>query len=205
MFTLPPLPYDYAVLEPWIDTETMKIHHDKHHQAYVDNLNKALEGNSELMDKPLEWLLTNLDNVPENIRTKVRNNGGGHFNHSLFWTLMARPNSSFEFEKLTVVQDIIKSFESVDGFKKQFEAAALGRFGSGWVWLISVDSTLKIIDTPNQDNPLMVKEIAGGKILLALDVWEHAYYLKYQNRRAEYVQAWWNVVNWQAVEKLFTS
>ncbi len=185
MFTLPPLPYDYSALEPWIDTETMKIHHDKHHQAYVDNLNKLLAPYPELLDGDLD-ILTNLDKIPEEIRQKVRNNIGGHVNHTLFWTFMAPPTN----------QKMLADFAPL---QEEFSAKALNRFGSGWAWLIKDGDNLKVVDTPNQDNPMM--DNPKVKILLGLDVWEHAYYLKYQNRRKDYIEAWFNVVNWAAVTK----
>ena len=162
MFSLPPLPYNYDALEPEIDTETMKIHHGKHHQAYIDNLNKLLEGNTELLEKPIEWLITNLNNVSEEIRVKVRNNAGGHFNHTLFWNLMG-PKSDQEL----LVPDQIAKLE------EEFKAKALGRFGSGWAWIVKDGTELKVMDTPNQDNPLM--ENPNLKIILGIDVWEHAY------------------------------
>ena len=190
-FTLPPLPYDYAALEPYIDARTMEIHHTKHHQGYVNNLNAALEKAPELQDWSLDRLLQNLDKVPEAIRTAVRNNAGGHWNHSLFWTLMA-PNAGGEpTDKLAEAID--KSFGGFAKLKEQFNAAAAGRFGSGWAWLVVEPAgKLAITSTPNQDTPLM----DGRTALLGVDVWEHAYYLKYQNRRADYVNAWWNTVNW---------
>jgi Fe-Mn family superoxide dismutase len=196
----PPLPYAYDALEPHIDEMTMRIHHDKHHQAYVDNLNKALEGNAELQAKSIESLIKDLSAVPEAIRTAVRNNGGGHYNHSLFWTLMA-PNAGGAPEG-ELAGAIDGAFGSFDGFKEQFGKAAMGRFGSGWAWLC-VDDTgkLMITSTANQDCPLS----EGLTPILGLDVWEHAYYLKYQNRRAEYVSAWWNVVNWKAVADRFAA
>lgn len=196
----PPLPYAYDALEPHIDEMTMRIHHDKHHQAYVDNLNKALEGNAELQAKSIESLIKDLSVVPEAIRTAVRNNGGGHYNHSLFWTLMA-PNAGGAPEG-ELAGAIDGAFGSFDGFKEQFGKAAMGRFGSGWAWLCVDDSgKLMITSTANQDCPLS----EGLTPILGLDVWEHAYYLKYQNRRAEYVSAWWNVVNWKAVADRFAA
>lgn len=198
MFTLPPLPYDYNALEPHIDAETMKIHHDKHHQTYVDNLNKALDGHDNLFNMDIAELLQNLDKVPESIRTKVRNNGGGHYNHSLFWEWMSHEGGEPSPELL---ESINRDFGSLDEFKQKFAEAAVGRFGSGWVWLTVVDGKLTISDSPNQDSPIM----EGVTPILGLDVWEHAYYLKYQNKRADYVQEWWNVVNWNKVNKLFSS
>jgi Fe-Mn family superoxide dismutase len=196
--TLPPLQYDYGALEPHIDARTMEIHHTKHHQTYVNNLNTALEKAPNLQDKSLEELLGNLEAVPESIRTAVRNNGGGHWNHTMFWQIMG-PNAGGE--PTGALADAIKaSFGSFDQFKEKFAAAALGRFGSGWAWLIADGRNLTIESTPNQDNPIM-----EGKRppILGLDVWEHAYYLKYQNRRADYISAWWQVVNWEAVAERF--
>ncbi|HUE89079.1 MAG TPA: superoxide dismutase [Vicinamibacterales bacterium] len=194
--TLPALPYDFGALEPHIDTQTMQIHHGKHHQAYVTNLNNALDKHSDLHNKSLDDLLRSLKSVPEDIRTAVRNNGGGHWNHSLFWKLMA-PNAGGA-PSGEVANRITDAFGSFDKFKEQFNAAAAGRFGSGWAWLIDNGGKLEITSTPNQDNPLM----DGKKAILGVDVWEHAYYLKYQNRRPDYVAAWWNVVNWSEVNKL---
>jgi Fe-Mn family superoxide dismutase len=189
---LPSLPYPHDALEPYIDAKTMEIHHGKHHAAYVNNLNKALEGHPGLEQLSIDELLASLSNVPENIRTAVRNNGGGHWNHSLFWTLMKKGGGG---EPSGDLGDAIKkSFGSFADFKTQFAAAGMGRFGSGWAWLLVRDGKLVIESTPNQDNPLM----DGGRPVLGLDVWEHAYYLKYQNRRNEYIEAWWNVVNWAA-------
>ncbi len=196
---LPALPYAKEALEPHIDAATMEIHHGKHHNAYVTNLNKAIAGNAALEAKSLEALIADLASVPEAIRGPVRNNGGGHWNHSFFWQLLAPNAGGAPTGKLA--EAIQASFGSFDAFKEKFEAAGLGRFGSGWVWLVSNAGKLEIASTPNQDCPLMGKAISGieGKALLGLDVWEHAYYLKYQNRRADYVKAWWNVVNWSAV------
>ncbi len=197
-FTLPPLPYDYTALEPHIDEQTMRIHHDKHHQAYVNNLNTALEGSADLQKKSLEELLTNLDAVPENIRTTVRNNGGGHWNHSFFWEIMAPGGSPDPIGSLATAID--NTFKGIPAFKEQFQKAAAGRFGSGWAWLtMDKNGGLAIESTPNQDTPLM----SGKFAVLGCDVWEHAYYLKYQNRRPDYVAAWWNVVNWTEVGKRF--
>jgi len=193
---LPPLPYPKEALEPHIDALTMEIHHDRHHKAYVDNLNKAIAGNAALEAKSLDALIKDLATVPDNIRGPVRNNGGGHWNHSFFWKLMAPKAGGAPTGKLA---DAIKaSFGSFAEFQGKFEAAGIGRFGSGWAWLVSNGGKLEIISTANQDNPLMGKAIAGceGKPLLGVDVWEHAYYLKYQNKRADYLKAWWNVVNW---------
>ena len=197
MFTLPDLPYAYDALEPHIDARTMELHHSKHHQTYVDKLNAAVK-DTDFADKPLEDLLQDLNSLPEKIRTAVRNNGGGHYNHSFFWHIM-EPNAGGVPE--VKLSDLIKSsFGDFSSFKEKFSEAAIGRFGSGWAWLIREGDSLNIVSTPNQDIPLMdgVKE---ADILLGLDVWEHAYYLKYQNRRPEYIDAWWNVVNWQNVAK----
>lgn len=195
-FELPPLPYDKTALEPYIDAMTMEIHHGKHHAAYVANLNKAIAGNAALESKNIEALIGNLGAVPENIRGPVRNNGGGHANHSMFWKLMAPKAGGAPTGKLA--DDIKTAFGSFDAFKEKFEAGGLGRFGSGWVWLVVNGGKLEIVSTANQDSPIMGKAIAGceGKPVLGCDVWEHAYYLKYQNRRADYLKAWWNVVNW---------
>jgi Fe-Mn family superoxide dismutase len=202
---LPPLPYPKDALEPHIDALTMEIHHGRHHKAYVDNLNKALAGHADLEAKSLEALLANLASVPENIRGAVRNNGGGHWNHTFFWKIMA-PNAGGA--PTGALADAIKAaFGSFDEFKAKFEAAGLGRFGSGWAWLLVNQGKLEIASTPNQDNPLMGKAIAGceGRPILGVDVWEHAYYLKYQNRRADYLKAWWNVVNWVEVARLYAA
>ena len=193
---LPALPYDPAALEPHIDTQTMQIHHGKHHQAYVTNLNAALDKHPELHAKSLDDLVKGIASVPEDIRGPVRNNGGGHWNHSLFWKLMA-PNAGGA-PTGDVANGINAAFGSFDKFKEQFQAAGLGRFGSGWAWLVDNGGKLEITSTPNQDNPLM----DGKKAILGVDVWEHAYYLKYQNRRADYLGAWWNVVNWTEVNRL---
>ena len=193
--TLPPLPYDFAALEPHIDAQTMQIHHGKHHQAYVNNLNATLEKAAEWQKASLDELLKALPKVPDAVRTAVRNNGGGHWNHSFFWTLMG-PNAGGA-PTGTLADAIAESFGSFDKFKEQFQSAAMGRFGSGWAWLVMDGAGLRIESTANQDNPLMEGRIA----LLVLDVWEHAYYLKYQNRRADYIGAWWNVVRWDVVAK----
>lgn len=196
---LPKLPYAFDALEPYIDAKTMEIHYTKHHQAYIDKLNAALEKHPEISDKNVEELLRALDKVPEDIRTAVRNNGGGFVNHSLFWTLMTNSSKDKEM-KGKVVDAIVQSFGSADEFKKQFSDAAIGRFGSGWAWLV-VDKKgkLSIISTANQDSPI----IDGLKPVLGLDVWEHAYYLRYMNKRADYVNAFWNVVNWKKVNDLY--
>jgi Fe-Mn family superoxide dismutase len=196
--TLPPLPYPTNALEPHIDAQTMEIHHGKHHLAYVTNLNAALEKAPELADKPLDALLKNLNAVPEAIRAAVRNNGGGHLNHSQFWPTMSSKGGGAPTGKLA---DAINSaFGDFEKFKEQFQAAGVARFGSGWVWLMNDGGKLSIISTPNQDNPIMDGKPAP---ILGNDVWEHAYYLKYQNRRPEYLKAWWNVVDWSAVSKRF--
>jgi Fe-Mn family superoxide dismutase len=197
-FTLPPLPYAPDVLEPYIDKMTMEIHHGKHHNAYVTNLNKALESAPELASKTLpELLANNCAIVPENIRTAVRNNGGGHVNHSMFWTIMGPGAGGAPSGALA--DAIGSSFGSFDAFKEKFAAAAAGRFGSGWAWLLHKGGKLEITSTANQDSPLM----EGIEPVMGLDVWEHAYYLKYQNRRPDYVSAWWSVVNWAEVSKRF--
>jgi len=194
-FTLPPLPYAYDALEPHIDEKTMQIHHDKHHQAYVDNLNKAIAG-SEHENKSLEELIANAGKISP----AVRNNGGGHWNHSFFWEILSNNGGS---PSGNLGEAINSTFGSFDEFKTKFSAAGVGRFGSGWVWLITRDGKLEISSTPNQDNPLMdVAEVKGTPIL-GVDVWEHAYYLKYQNRRPEYLTAIWNVINWDKVQKHF--
>jgi len=196
-FTLPSLPYAFDALEPHIDAKTMEIHHDKHHQAYVNNLNAAIEKAPELQGKSLDDLMRDINSVPEALRTAVRNNGGGHWNHSLFWQIMAPGKGGEPTGKLA---DAIKSaFGDFAKFKEQFAAAGAGRFGSGWAWLINDGGKLSITSTPNQDNPLM----EGKTAILGLDVWEHAYYLKYQNKRPDYITAWWNVVNWDEVAKRF--
>ena len=189
-FELPSLPYAHDALEPWIDAKTMEIHHGKHHQAYVTNLNKALEGNAQLAAMPLEKLLANLGQVPDAARNAVRYNGGGPANHTFFWSLMKKGGGGEPTGDLA--QAISSAFGSFADFKTKFAAAGTGRFGSGWAWLTMRDGKLVIESTPNQDTPLM----DGGKPVLGLDVWEHAYYLKYQNRRPDYIEAWWNVVNW---------
>ena len=203
--TLPALPYAFDALEPHIDARTMEIHHGKHHQAYVNNLNAALEKAPELTDRPLESLLADLHALPEGVRTAVRNNGGGHWNHALFWQLMAPAGRGVGGEPGGKLGETIgASFGGFQQFKEQFTTAAAGRFGSGWAWLLAEGGKLSITSTPNQDNPIMDGKAAGG-ILLGLDVWEHAYYLKYQNRRPDYITAWWNVVNWDEVAKRFTA
>jgi Fe-Mn family superoxide dismutase len=197
-FTLPPLPYDSAALEPHIDAKTMEIHHGKHHQTYVNNLNAAIEKAPELAKKSLDELLRGVNALPEAVRAPIRNNGGGHWNHSMFWQIMAPRSGGEPGGKLG--QAITSTFGDFAKFREQFSAAGVGRFGSGWAWLINNGGKLSIISTPNQDNPLM----EGQNAIMGLDVWEHAYYLKYQNRRPDYIQAWWNVVNWTEVEKRFS-
>ena len=199
-FTLPPLGYDYAALEPHIDARTMEIHHTKHHQAYITNLNAAIEKAPELQDKSLEWLLQNLPSAPESVRNAVRNNGGGHWNHTFFWQIIG-PNGGGE--PSGAVADAIKSsFGDFSKLKEQLNAAGLARFGSGWAWVVAgKGGKLSIESTPNQDTPVSEKKTP----ILGVDVWEHAYYLKYQNRRADYLAAWWNVVNWGEVAKRLES
>ncbi len=198
-FSLPHLPYAFDALEPHIDAKTMEIHHGKHHQAYVTNLNKALEGKPELESKTIEQLISGISSLPEAIRTAVRNNGGGHINHSLFWTLLNGKGGGQPTGELAAA--INSNFGSFDAFKEKFAQAGLGRFGSGWSWLVVSGGKLVIGSTPNQDNPLMDVSDFKGKPIFGLDVWEHAYYLKYQNRRADYIAAFWNIVDWQAVAK----
>jgi superoxide dismutase, Fe-Mn family len=200
---LPKLNYGYAALEPYVDSTTMFIHYNNHHQAYVNNLNTALNKYPELQKKSLAEIFRNMDEIPEDIRTSVRNNGGGHWNHTLFWELLAPASQS----KMTpfVQMQLVKDFGSVDKFKEEFAKASLSRFGSGWAWLIKdANGRLKITSTANQDNPLMsfIAPAEKGKPVLAIDVWEHAYYLKYQSKRAEYVKNFWSVVNWAKVEEL---
>lgn len=199
-YELPPLPYDFAALEPHIDAQTMQLHHDKHHATYVNNLNGALEKHAQLQSKSAEELIKALSSVPEEIRTVVRNNAGGHVNHSMFWQIM-NPDGGGE-PTGQIAEEIKKAFGDFNTFKQQFSDAGAKRFGSGWVWLVSSsDSKLQIISTPNQDNPLM----DGHYPVLGNDVWEHAYYLKYQNRRPDYLNAWWNTVNWDAINKRLAS
>jgi Fe-Mn family superoxide dismutase len=195
-YEVPPLPYDYNALEPHIDEQTMKLHHDKHHQAYVDKVNAALEG-TEWADKPIEEVLQNLDSLPSDKQAPVRNNGGGHYNHSLFWQLMSPDGGGDPSGALA--DAIAGAFGSIDDFKARFKDAGVNRFGSGWAWLIHDGSGLKVTSTQNQDTPIS----EGHTVLLGNDVWEHAYYLKYQNRRPDYLDAWWNVVNWDEVAKRF--
>jgi Fe-Mn family superoxide dismutase len=202
-FTLPALPYAFDALEPNIDAKTMEIHHGKHHAAYVNNLNAALKDKSELESKGIEQLITDLSAVPQEIRMAVRNNGGGHYNHSLFWTVIG-PKAGGQ-PKGDLGEAIKNDFGSFDAFKEKFATAAATRFGSGWAWLILNSGKLSVCSTPNQDNPIMdIAEVKGSPIL-ALDVWEHAYYLKYQNRRPEYIAAFWNIVNWNVVADRYQS
>jgi Fe-Mn family superoxide dismutase len=197
-FELPPLPYASNALEPHIDQQTMEIHHGKHHATYVTNLNNALKDHADLQANSLDELLSSINSLPEAIRGAVRNNGGGHWNHSLFWNLMKPGGSNTPTGALATAID--SAFGSFDAFKTQFQQAGMTRFGSGWAWLVAApDGTLSIMSTPNQDNPLMESK----KAILGVDVWEHAYYLKYQNRRADYLGAWWNVVNWDEVASLY--
>lgn len=194
---LPALPYAANALEPHIDEQTMNIHHGKHHNTYVTNLNKALEGHDDLASKSVEELIADLDAVPEDIRTAVRNNGGGHANHSLFWQILSPNGGGAPSGELAEAID--KKFGSFEKFKEEFAAAAAGRFGSGWAWLVVNNGELEVMSTPNQDSPIM----EGKTPILGLDVWEHAYYLKYQNRRPDYIKAFWNVVNWDEVAKRY--
>jgi superoxide dismutase, Fe-Mn family len=195
-FEVPPLPYDYAALEPHIDEQTMRVHHDKHHQAYVDNANAALEG-TPLADKPVENVLTNLDILPEDKQTAVRNNAGGHVNHSLFWEIMSPDGGG---EPSGALADAIgDTFDGLDALKQLVNDTGVKRFGSGWTWLVHDGTGLSVYSTANQDSPLLTDDVP----LLGIDVWEHAYYLKYQNRRPDYLAAWWNVVNWDAVAQRY--
>ncbi|HEX7301206.1 MAG TPA: superoxide dismutase [Solirubrobacteraceae bacterium] len=197
-YEVPPLPYDYAALEPTIDEQTMRLHHDKHHQAYVDKANGALEG-TEWADKPIAEVIANLDSLPDDIRGVVRNNGGGHLNHSLFWESMSPDGGG---EPSGDLGDAISSaFGSFDAFKEQFEAAGVGQFGSGWAWLVLDGGALKVTSSANQDNPIT----GGATPLVGNDVWEHAYYLKYQNKRPDYLKAWWDVVNWDTVAERYAA
>ena len=195
-FTLPKLPYAYNALEPYIDTQTMEIHHTKHHQAYIDNLTKAVEGTPHA-DQPIEKLIAGLKELPESIRTAVRNNGGGHYNHGIFWEIMGPNGKGMPEGKLA--NQIDKDFGSFEKFKEEFETAAKTQFGSGWAWLVWHEGKLSVVKTANQDNPLT----DGKHPLMGVDVWEHAYYLKYQNRRPEYLKNWWKVVNWDEVGRRF--
>jgi len=194
-FKLPPLPYDFTALEPSIDAQTMELHHDKHHAAYVKKLNEAVKGHSKIAAMPIEEILAKLPELPEDIRTAVRNNGGGHANHSMFWQVMG-PNAGGA-PSGKIADAINGSFGGFDKFKEELKKAGVGRFGSGWAWVIDQGGKLAIESTPNQDSPLM----EGKKVVFGVDVWEHAYYLKYQNRRPDYLDAWWNVVNWAEINK----
>jgi Fe-Mn family superoxide dismutase len=195
-YELPPLPYPFDALEPHIDAKTMEIHHDKHHQAYITNANNALKDHPDLAAKPVEELLANINTVPEAVRTVLRNNAGGHANHSFFWKILSAKGGGQPKGKLAA--DITSAFGGFDQFKEKFQAAGVGRFGSGWAWLVvNKSGKLEIISTANQDSPIM----EGFKPVLGVDVWEHAYYLLYQNRRPDYIKAWWNVVNWDEVGK----
>ena len=192
-FSLPPLPYAFDALEPVIDAQTMQLHHDKHHQVYVDNLNNALKDHAEFHNRSLEQILQNINEVPESVRTAVRNHGGGHHNHSMFWQIMKRNDGAGP--QGATLQSIEKSFGSFDDFKTKFNEAGTKLFGSGWVFLVVDNGELKIQPMPNQDSPLM----NNLQVVMGNDVWEHAYYLKYQNKRADYLKAWWDVVNWEVV------
>jgi len=194
--TLPKLPYAYSALEPYIDAKTMEIHYTKHHQGYVDKLNKALENNKELQNKDIEEILSNIDSIPKEIKNAIINNGGGHVNHSLFWEILSSKKQSPEGE---IKKAIEKEFSSFEKFKEQFINVAMTRFGSGWAWLVLNDGKLEIMSTPNQDSPIMDSKIP----ILGLDVWEHAYYLKYQNRRPEYIEAFFNIINWKKISELY--
>ncbi len=198
-FELPKLPYAVDALEPYIDAKTMTIHHDMHHAGYVKNLNAAVDKHAELAGKSVEWLLRNLSSVPDDVRTAVRNHGGGTWNHDMFWDVMAPKGGGSP--KGDLAKAIDAAFGSFDSFKAEFEKAANGRFGSGWAWLVKKGSGLAVVSTPNQDNPVS----DGMMPVMGIDVWEHAYYLKYQNRRAEYVTNWWNVTNWDAVAARFSA
>ena len=197
-FEVPPLPYDYDALEPHIDEETMRLHHDKHHQAYVDKANAALEG-TEWADKPVEEVLRNLDSLPSDKQGPVRNNGGGHYNHTLFWEAMSPDGGGEPSGELG--EAIASKFGSFDDFKEQFEAAGVARFGSGWVWLVSRGGEIEITTTANQDSPIS----DGATVLVGNDVWEHAYYLRYQNKRPDYLKAWWNTVDWDKVAERYAA
>ncbi len=197
-FTLPNLPYPTNALEPYIDTLTMEIHHGRHHKTYVDNLNKALEGQAALQSKSIEEILHQIGQVPENIRQAVINNGGGHANHSMFWQIMGSGGGGKPSGPLA--DDIARIFGDFAAFQAQLKQAGLGRFGSGWAWLVLADGNLKVLSTPNQDSPLMHNQLP----ILGVDVWEHAYYLKYQNKRPDYIDAWWNTVNWNAVAQRYS-
>ena len=197
-YEVPPLPYDYAALEPHIDEQTMRLHHDKHHQAYVDKANGALEG-TEWADKPIDEVIANLDSLPDDKRGVVRNNGGGHLNHSLFWEAMSPDGGGQPSGELA--DAITQAFGSFEGFKEQFEAAGVNQFGSGWAWLVLDGGELKVVSSANQDNPIT----GGATPLVGNDVWEHAYYLTYNNRRPDYLKAWWNVVDWDKVAERYAA
>jgi Fe-Mn family superoxide dismutase len=197
-FTLPPLPYPNNALEPSIDAQTMEIHHDRHHKAYVDNLNKATEGQANLQSMSVEQLMRNIKQVPENIRQAVINNGGGHVNHSMFWLIMGPKGGGKPSGPLA--DDINKTFGDFAKFQAQLKQAGVSRFGSGWAWLVLADGKLQILSTPNQDSPLMNNQVP----ILGVDVWEHAYYLKYQNKRPDYIDAWWNTLNWSAIAERYS-
>jgi Fe-Mn family superoxide dismutase len=194
-YEVPALPYDYSALEPHIDEQTMRIHHDKHHAAYVTNLNAAIDKHPDLQNKPIEELLKGINSIPEDIRTAVRNNGGGHANHTMFWEIMG-PNGGGASTG-AIGEAITSTFGSFDSFKEQMNKAGATRFGSGWAWLVDAGGKLTVESSANQDSPIM----EGKKPLIGIDVWEHAYYLKYQNKRPDYLAAWWNVINWDAVNK----
>lgn len=197
MFTVPDLPYDYDALAPYISAQIQQLHHDKHHQAYVDNLNKALEKHPDWQNKSIEEIITSLDQVPEDVRTMVRNNGGGHYNHSMFWEMMAPKNGTGQEPTGTLLDKIQHAFGDIATFKEQFGTGATKIFGSGWQWLVVDNGEVKLMSTPNQDSPLT----QGFTPILGLDVWEHAYYLQYYNKRADYIDAWWNIVNWDDVAR----
>lgn len=198
-FKLPELKYGYDALEPNIDELTMKTHHSKHHQTYIDNLNKALEGHEEFQDMDIEEILKSLEKLPEAIKTAVRNNGGGHYNHSIFWDIMGQNGKKEPSGEL--LEKINDSFGSLDKFKEELKNAALGRFGSGWAWLVLSGGKLEVVSTLNQDNPIS----EGKKPIMGIDVWEHAYYLKYMNKRADYVDSWWNTLDWEVIENRYES
>jgi Fe-Mn family superoxide dismutase len=201
-FELPPLGYNYDALEPYIDAQTMQIHHDKHHQAYITKLNEAVEKDSELHHKSIEELIKNINTIPKASQMAVRNHGGGHWNHSFFWSILKKDT----FASPTMQRAIAQNFGSMEQFKKDFEKAATSVFGSGWAWVVKdANNKLSISTTANQDNPLMDIAVTKGTPILAIDVWEHAYYLKYQNKRADYLQAFWSVLNWNRVEELYAS
>ncbi|QQG41231.1 MAG: superoxide dismutase [Candidatus Woesebacteria bacterium] len=207
MFTLPDLPYAYSSLEPFIDEETMHVHHDKHHASYVKNLNDLLTGHEDLLNMDVNDLLVDLRKVPEDIRQKVKNNAGGVANHNMFWTIMSgNPTTEARSPSGSLKNEIEKTFGSFEAFQEKFSAMALGHFGSGWAWVVvnkSKNMSLEIVDTTNQDSPFSISSMYTP--ILCLDVWEHAYYLKYKNMRADYIEAWWNVVNWTEVDKRFQS